>query len=61
MMTQVGTDVSIFAVEVNKTDSEPSSRVVKNHHDPTEFWLPWKTQISFSNQDSSDSFLKYLL
>ena len=59
MTTQVGTDVSSFAVEVNKTDSERSSRVV-NHHDPTEFWLPWKTQISFSNQDSSESCLKHL-
>ena len=59
-MTQVSTNVSIFTVEVNNTDCERSSRVVKNHHDPTEFRLPWKIQISFPNQDSSDSFLKYL-
>jgi hypothetical protein len=37
VMTQVGTNVSVFTVKVNNTDCERSSRVVKNHHDPNRF------------------------
>jgi len=58
VMAQVGTVVSIFTEGVNNTDSECSSRLAKNHHDPTELCLPWKTWILFSNQDSSESLLK---